>query len=519
MDKGHQWHAYPLEQSPSGGDDPVRFEFGREEARVSITWGEDAVIHMVWPETTSNDLESGYFYLQVGEEGQPRDLKTTRALFPAIVVAPVMTPLERIEELRDSKYIQAQSSTRRASRHFRNHALRMQQNDEWEGFRDFCRIWIPEIELLDVSFDAGQNILTVFYGEPGSRVPKELAWAGDGYQIWVQILWHVFRIGDAKTIVLDEPEVYLHPDLQRRLVRLLETLKVQVILASHSSAVIGEAPTDGVLWVDRRQKLAKRATDQSSIVAIQEIFDESFNLSIARSMRSSLVIASDCSDVRLLGELARQLGISNLGSDQEVTFLRLSDPTRWVNNHDVGAVLREVLPPGIPTLLLLDSGIRPPELNLEIVAKLSSADLNVHMWDLPGIENYLLIPSLVARAASGQSADVRQLIADASASIRAESRAEFLAEWVRSQPHMDSEKVLLNAQKRFDEHSDNLDRGPRLIRGQDLIPAINMCLVRAGLNQVNALGLASAILPSEIPDEVSKVLQTLETFVGNSADL
>ena len=70
--------------------------------------------------------------------------------------------------------------------------------------RTFCKPWLPEIELLDVSLAHLANRLAVFYSEAGSRVPKELAWAGDGIQIWVQLLWHLFRAREATTIVLDE---------------------------------------------------------------------------------------------------------------------------------------------------------------------------------------------------------------------------------------------------------------------------------------------------------------------------
>ena len=65
------------------------------------------------------------------------------------------------------------------------------------------------------------------------RFQKELVWAGDGLQVWLQLLYHVYRVKNFDSIILDEPEVYLHPDLQRKLVHLLEATCRQIILATH----------------------------------------------------------------------------------------------------------------------------------------------------------------------------------------------------------------------------------------------------------------------------------------------
>jgi hypothetical protein len=153
-----------------------------------------------------------------------------------------------------------------ASRHFRNHAWEMQRTGEWPKFLGFVSDWLPEIELLNVELlESGH--LGIFYREGNSRVPKELAWAGDGIQIWLQLLWHLYKSRDAETIVLDEPEVYLHPDLQRRLVRLLDHLSAQVIMASHSADVIAEAPQNSIVWVDRRTNTSRRAGSDRALKA------------------------------------------------------------------------------------------------------------------------------------------------------------------------------------------------------------------------------------------------------------
>ena len=67
------------------------------------------------------------------------------------------------------------------------------------------------------------------------RMTRELYWAGFGFQIWCQLLTHLCRAQDSSLVVIDEPEVYLHPDVQRQLIGILRELGPDVLLATHST--------------------------------------------------------------------------------------------------------------------------------------------------------------------------------------------------------------------------------------------------------------------------------------------
>ena len=41
-------------------------------------------------------------------------------------------------------------------------------------------------------------------------------------------------------MILDEPDVYMHPDLQRSLVKIVKNRFKQVIIASHSVEILSE---------------------------------------------------------------------------------------------------------------------------------------------------------------------------------------------------------------------------------------------------------------------------------------
>ena len=107
-------------------------------------------------------------------------------------------------------------------------------------------------------------------------------------QIWLQLLLHLFRQRDADVVVLDEPDVFLHSDLQRRLLQLLESLPAQTISSTHSAEVIAEADSsESVVWVCRRR--ASEASARPILI-------------YCSSCRTRLALSSTCD---LLGHYGR----------------------------------------------------------------------------------------------------------------------------------------------------------------------------------------------------------------------
>ncbi|SOE59090.1 AAA domain-containing protein, putative AbiEii toxin, Type IV TA system [Burkholderia sp. YR290] len=512
-DKGSHWRGYPLPRNADEEEDPVRHDFGSEETRVTVHWISGARVHMVWPEEGEDAEQSGFFYLEDHHGSQPVTPQAVKSAFTQVTIIPVITPLDRVEELKNSAYVEQHSATRLASRHFRNNAWMMAKSDQWELFRDFCRGWLPEIELLDVSFTATVNRLVIYYVEPGSRIPKELSWAGDGIQIWVQILWHLFRAKESSTIVLDEPEVYLHPDLQRRLVRLLDTFSAQIILASHSADVIAEAPADGILWVDRRSGGARRAKSQRALTDLSTSLGSSYNLALARSMRSKLLIASDCSDPRILRVLAKQVGAVRVANEQIVSIVPLQDASKWSGTRDLGNTLRSVLPSSVPLAILLLAGHRPKAHNQAITDSLSAPYLAVTIWMRPELENYLVDPDTVAKASGAAPETVAMKLADICWELHHETRSAFISAWVNAAQTGKTLDALIEAEKKFDEMWLVADNRTSLVPGTKLIKHLNLWLEKDGYRTISGLTLAKTIKPQIVPSEIVSGLFEMEGLV------
>ena len=217
-------------------------------------------------------------------EGRPiRTTAAFKAAYPLnIVVVPVLGPLEHNEPLVQAETLQRNLSTHLASRHFRNYWR--QQPERFDEFSELiARTWPgmdierPELVVTDAPR------LSMYCRE--DRMTRELYWAGFGFQIWCQLLTHIIRASEASILVVDEPEVYLHPDLQRQLLGLLRSYRSDVLLATHSAEVISEADPSEILLVDRRKESAQRLKRVESVQNILYSIGSLQNITMTRLAR------------------------------------------------------------------------------------------------------------------------------------------------------------------------------------------------------------------------------------------
>src|ERR1700735_2012236 len=312
---GHNFIAYPLIINEFAAlAQSVHYEFDNTaEARFELTWLSGARLVAVWPKVSEGEFPDNFFYLEKMPGLQPRDVTSVRSTFPPLGIVPILTPLDVEEERLTDDYVINSVSTRLSSRHFRNQLRLMKAAGNLEDFRKYINPWLDDIEFAYFDHHPGDrntSILDVYYREQGSRVPRELAWAGDGIQVWLQILYHIYRTRDRETLILDEPEVYLHPDLQRKLVYLLEDTGRQAIVATHSSEMAAEADPKLVMIVEKSRKSARRARDDSELELLSAALGTAFNLRLARALRSRVALFVEGQDMTILRRFAKTLGLT-----------------------------------------------------------------------------------------------------------------------------------------------------------------------------------------------------------------
>ena len=97
------------------------------------------------------------------------------------------------------------------------------------------------------------------------RITRELYWTGYGFQVWCQLLSHIFRSQSRSMLIIDEPDIYLHANPQRQLLSILKASGPDVLMATHSSEIVAEADANDILVIDKTQRSAKRVRSLEGI--------------------------------------------------------------------------------------------------------------------------------------------------------------------------------------------------------------------------------------------------------------
>lgn len=484
-------------------------EFRQVETALRVVFARGVTLDAVWQ---PGDPSGGFFCLREEDFAitRPGDV---RRVVPSVGLVPVLSPLEHDEDVLSPKHVKSNLDTRLASRHFRNqlHALRQQSTADGNGFDDFRAFadsWLSELRLLRLNLNRVGG-LDLYYSEPRSRIDKEIFWAGDGVQIWLQLLLHVFRHQRADVLVLDEPDVFLHADLQHRLVDLLDSLSSQTITATHSAEVLAAAPRDAVIWVSRDRVRGVRSPSPETLVGLSDALGSAFNLRLAKALRAKVVLFVEGEDMEIIRALARRLGADRVVRETGIAVIPLLGFDRWEHVEPFQWMVNHLLEGAVSVHVLLD---RDYNLDSEVSAverRLHDVGVTSHVWAQKELENYLLVPSAIARSSGAPESEVARLLDEAIAAQEIDFHANIY------QSHRRCAARRLNdttVHREATQYASALWADVRLRRmrcsGKRALADMNRLLQSAGYKAVTHRGIVNKMRVGEIAEEMrSEILR------------
>lgn len=488
----------------------IAHEFQSGESRLELTFSPKAKLIVVWPEE-----DPAFFWVDV-EGANVNQAAQAKLALHRIGLVPTLTPVDRHEKVLSREHLASNVETRLASRHLRNN-LRAIQQDDPEAFRGLVQYICdrtPEITTLEVETvnRDGGAYLDLFFRHPDSRIRKEIVWAGDGLQIWVQILFHLWRSRAQRTIILDEPDVFLHPDLQRRLIRVVEERPGQSVLASHSSEVAGEASTSSLIWVDRTRRSSRAVTDDLQMENLSTVLGSSFNLSIAKALRAKTALFVEGHDMKILRILARKLDATRLASEIGIAVVPIGGFSHWPSVEAFTWIKSKFLGRSVSVRVILDRDYRDSAASEALIEKLADGHVKAHVWKRKEIESYLLEVPALERVTGLSTEEVGATLTKVLDSMRSEVFGQFQKVMLSRKPSSeDSATTFSRAATEFDLRWSTLESKVSMAPAKTVISRWNEIASVNGSKVISADKLARALRKSELDPELSALLLDIES--------
>jgi energy-coupling factor transporter ATP-binding protein EcfA2 len=313
-----------------------------------------------------------------------------------VSILPQVAPVLRQERLLTEDYVRSALSSSLAPLHFRNQLYI--HPDLFKQFKDVAEETWPGLRIRELRIDgAAPNPIVLSLLVDDFHFPAEIAWMGHGLQMWLQTMWFLTRASAHETVILDEPDVYMHADLQRRLVRYVRASHQQVVIATHSSEIMAEVSPENILVIDR----ARSASDfASSLPAVQKVLSgvgSIHNLQLSRLWNSRRFLMVEGDDIGILKHLQNAVLPNSRVPIDTIPSRSIGGWGGW--SYAIGSemFLQNAGGEGIITYCILDSDYHTTEEIDERMQDSKTRDISLHIWKKKELENYLLVPIAIHR--------------------------------------------------------------------------------------------------------------------------
>ena len=388
-DQNHIGHRIPDQSLPVSLEN-IHTDYEESDARIRFRCSNGNSLELLFPS------DGGCILIPDAQGKQCYTPARFRNCFPvSIQTVPELGPLEDEEFLLHDETIRRGLSTHRTSRHFRNY-WRLFSGDFDEFANMVSRTW-PGMEIERPELDVMSKRLTMFCRE--NRISREICWSGFGFQIWCQILTHISRRKDATILVIDEPEVYLHPDVQRQLVGILRDIGPDIVMASHSTEIIGESDPSEILIIDKKRTSASRLKDINQVQTALDTIGSIHNVKLTHLARTGrLLYVEGSNDGKILRRFARTLGFVELASGNDITMIESEGFSSWKKIEASAWAFEKALQGRFRIGAVFDRDYFSSEEINVVLQKLSARFPDVHIHERKEIENYMLVLDPLNRA-------------------------------------------------------------------------------------------------------------------------
>lgn len=437
---------------------------------------------------------------------------------PQVGILPQIGPLLREETVLVEGYVRRSVDSSRSSLHFRNQLHFMRQH--FGAFRQLAEstwhgVSVQPVETKQLT--PTEKGLSLFVRD--HDFTAEVGWMGHGLQMWLQTMWFLTHCGQSSSIILDEPDVYMHADLQRRLIRLLRKRHHQTIIATHSVEIMSEVEPDEILVVDRRRRTSAFASTQPEVQSLLTNIGSIHNIQLARLNAAGRFIMVEGDDMDFLKRFQNTLFPDSGIPIDTIPHKSVGGWSGWERARGLALLLQEAAPQAIRPYCILDSDYHTPDSIQKRLKTAKAEGIQLQIWRRKEIENYLLVPSVICRVIEKVNpkngvvpaeAEVGEKLEEITDGLRLETLNLMAAEYFEEDRKAGFGGANKQALERIEKAWKTTAGKLAVVSGKEVVHRLAEWASKKFGVSISALKLAKEMSRAEIDEEILEVLTAIE---------
>lgn len=401
---------------------------------------------------------------------------------------------------------------RLSSWHYRNQLYEMPA--EYRAWVKLLEETWPGVQVKSFNSNGGESQKEFSLILREGPFASEAAWVGSGLQAWMQILWFVCRAPREALVVLDEPDVFLHADMQRKIAKLvLGGGFRQAAIATHSSEIISDVEPSFITVIRKRERSSWKPGKKKELQNVIDSLGSRHNLQLSKLASARKVALFEGEDQKFLLDAALKQSSESYHKLAGVPSFDLNGIDNWHQAIGAARALHASADGQIPVILVMDRDYRTDEEVDCHIAECRKNHLDVHCWSRKEIENFLISPVIVHRLVTKKHpnvslSDVAAAIDDVAESLISYTIGAIADQWQLENRRESASAAMQAAQKIFTELRANRPL-IEIVSGKRLISATSQACKERWSTSFAPMTLCRAARLEEYPTEFRDVLGLL----------
>lgn len=303
-------------------------------------------------------------------------------------IMPQLGTIREQEKILSNDTVMDDKDTYLSSLHFRNEIYQW-KDSYYSDFKQLAEETWNSLEISSPVFSQTDNIISLIVKD--NRFYAEIGKMGSGLQLWLQIMWFISRSKDCDIIILDEPDIYMHSEMQRKILEIVRNNFSQVIIATHSLEIISRVDPECILEINKKHKTMQYANDVPSVQKIIDDIGGVSNLSLINLGRQRKCLFVEGNDIDILNRFNEKL----YGHQICLPTFAFGGFSKISHLYGAAKLFFSETDNQIKCLAIADKDYRDERVVSSICKEAEGEHLTLHVWSKKEIENYLINPQIL----------------------------------------------------------------------------------------------------------------------------